>query len=163
MKVTFQGSPLTLEGTQLSVGDKFPDFTVTKNDLSKLTLKDTQGVRVILTVPSLDTGVCDTEVNTFNKRASEISGVSIYTISADLPFAQARWCGAAAVTSVVTASDYNERSFGASTGTFIKELALLTRAVFVLNAASEVVYVEYLEEITNEPNYDAAIEAAKKA
>ena len=162
MQVTFQGNPLTLEGKQVSVGDVFPNFTVTKNDLSKLSLEDTSGVRIILTVPSLDTGVCDVEVNTFNKRASEIPGVSIYAISADLPFAQARWCGAAAVSSVVTASDYNERSFGAATGTFIKELALLTRAAFVLDAQSKIVHVEYLKEITEEPNYDAILEAAKK-
>ncbi|MCL1924823.1 MAG: thiol peroxidase [Defluviitaleaceae bacterium] len=161
MQVTFQGNPLTLEGSQLEAGQSFPDFTATKNDLSKLTLADTKGVRIFLTVPSLDTPVCDTEVTTFNKRAAEIDGVEIYTISADLPFAQARWCGATATDKVITASDYNERSFSKATGTFIKELALLTRAAFVVDTAGKIVHVEYLKEITEQPNFDAIINAAK--
>jgi len=162
MKVTFQGNPLELVGKQIKVGDQFPDFTVTKNDLSTLTLTDTSGIRIFLTVPSLDTPVCDLEVMTFNQRASEIPGVSVYTLSMDLPFAQARWCGANAVDGVVTASDYKERSFADATGTFIKELALLTRAVFVVDATGAIVYVQYLEEITEQPDFDAILEAAKK-
>ncbi|MCL2611057.1 MAG: thiol peroxidase [Defluviitaleaceae bacterium] len=163
MQITFQGNPLTLEGSQLETGQNFPDFIATKNDLSKLTLKDTKGTRIFLTVPSLDTPVCDMEINMFNKRASEIPGVELYTISADLPFAQARWCGAAAVKEVITASDYNERSFGKATGTFIKELAILTRAVFVVDASDKIVHVEYLKEITEQPDFDAVITAAKNA
>jgi thiol peroxidase len=163
MKVTFQGNPLTLDGTQLKQGDTLQDFVVVKNDLSPLALADTQGVRIFLTVPSLDTPVCDLEVREFNKRAGELPGVSICTISVDLPFAQARWCGAAGVENVVTVSDYKDRAFAAVTGTMIQELGLLTRAAFVVDAAGKVVYTEYLEEITDQPNYDAILSAAKGA
>ncbi|MCL2573296.1 MAG: thiol peroxidase [Defluviitaleaceae bacterium] len=163
MKITFQGNPLTLEGSQTKQGDMMPDFTVSKNDLSPLTLADTGGVRIFLAVPSLDTAVCDMEIREFNQRAAELSNVTIYTISMDLPFAQARWCGAAGVSSVVTASDYKDRAFACATGTFIKELGLLTRAAFVVDASGKVVYAEYLEEITEQPNYDAILTAAKAA
>ena len=162
MKITFMGNPLTLVGTQLKAGDMLPDFTVTKNDLSPLTLADTQGkTRIFLAVPSLDTPVCDMEIREFNKRAAELPNVIIYTISMDLPFAQARWCGAAGVENVVTASDYKDRVFAAATGTMIEELGLLTRAAFVVDASGKVVHVEYLEEITNQPDYNAILAAAK--
>lgn len=161
MKITFQGNPLTLVGTPIKVGDVFPDFTVTKNDLSDLTLAETSGVRIFLAVPSVDTPVCDLEVMTFNKRVSEIPGVSVYTISMDLPFAQARWCGANAVEAVMTASDYKDRTFAQATGTLIEELALLTRAAFVVDANGKVAHVEYLEEITEQPDFDTILAAAK--
>jgi len=163
MQVTFQGNPLTLVGKQVQVGDTLPTFNVTQNDLSPMTLEDTNGVRIFLSVPSLDTPVCDTEVRTFNQRASEIPGVSVHTLSMDLPFAQARWCGAAGVEAVTTASDYKDRSFAEATGTFIEELALLTRAAFVVDANNVVKHVEYLKEITEQPNFDAILEAAKTA
>ena len=161
MQITFQGGALSLKGTQLKVGDTFPNFTVTKNDLSPLTLADTSGVRIFLAVPSLDTPVCDIEIMTFNKRAGEIPGVSIYTVSADLPFAQGRWCGANTVESLITVSDYKDRSFSEVTGTFINELALLTRAAFVVDANGVVTHVEYLKEITEQPDFDAILAAAK--
>lgn len=161
MQVTFQGNPLTLVGKQVKVGDTLPAFNVTQNDLSPLTLEDTKGTRIFLTVPSLDTPVCDLEVKTFNRRASEIPGVSVHTVSMDLPFAQARWCGAEGVEAVNTASDYKDRSFSQATGTFIEELALLTRAAFVVDANNVVKHVEYLTEITEQPNFDAILNAAK--
>ena len=161
MKITFQGNPLTLSGTQLTSGDTIKDFAVAKNDLSPLTLSDTSGVRIFLTVPSLDTPVCDMEIREFNKRAAELPGVSIYTVSMDLPFAQARWCGAAGVEAVVTASDYKDGAFAAATGTLINELALLTRAAFVVDASGKVTYAEYVSEITDQPNYEAILAAAK--
>lgn len=160
MKVTFEGKPLTLVGIGLKVGDTFPDFTAVKNDLSPLTLADTSGVRIFLSVPSIDTEVCDLEVMTFNNRASEVSGVSVYTISMDLPFAQSRWCGANNVKAVQTASDYKDRAFAKATGTFIEELGLLTRAAFVVDANGKIVYAEYLKEITEQPNFDAILNAA---
>jgi len=163
MKITFKGNPLNLIGEQLKAGDTFKDFSVSKNDLSPLTLADTSGVRVFLTVPSLDTPTCDMEVREFNKRAGELPGVSIFTVSLDLPFAQARWCGAAGVASVVTASDYKDGSFATATGTKIAELGLLTRAAFVVDASGKVVYAEYVSEITEEPNYEAILNAAKNA
>ena len=161
MTVTFQGNPLTLEGTQVKVGDTAPDFTVVNNDLNPLKLSDTKGKRVFLTVPSLDTPVCDTEVRRFNQEASKLGNVTIYTISMDLPFAQARWCGGANIDKVITASDYKDREFGKNYGVYINELGLLSRAVFVVDENNKVTYVEYLNEITDEPNYDKALEALK--
>lgn len=161
MKVTFQGNPLTLEGTQVKVGDTAPDFTVVNNDLNSIELSDTTGKRVFLTVPSLDTPVCDTEVRRFNQEASKLGDVTIYTISMDLPFAQARWCGGAGIDKVITASDYKDRKFGKNYGVYINELGLLSRAVFVVDENNKVVYVEYLNEITEEPDYDKALAALK--
>ena len=161
MKVTFQGNPLTLNGTQVKVGDTAPDFTVVNNDLNPLKLSNTKGKRVFLTVPSLDTPVCDTEVRRFNQEASKLGDVTIYTISMDLPFAQARWCGGANIDKVITASDYKDREFGKNYGVYINELGLLSRAVFVVDENNKITYIEYLNEITDEPNYDKALEALK--
>lgn len=162
MKVTFQGNPLTLKGTKVNVGDTAPDFTVVDNDLNPFKLSDTKGKRVFLTVPSLDTPVCDTEVRKFNQEAVKLGeDVTIYTISMDLPFAQGRWCGGAGIDRVKIVSDYKDREFGNNYGVYINELGLLSRAVFVLDENNKVVYVEYLDEITNEPNYEKALEALK--
>lgn len=162
MKVTFQGAPLTLKGIQVKVGDTAPDFTVVDNDLNSLKLSDTKGKRVFLTVPSLDTPVCDTEVRKFNQEAIKLGeDVTIYAISMDLPFAQGRWCGGAEIDRVKTVSDYKDREFGNNYGVYINELGLLSRAVFVIDENNKVVYVEYLDEITNEPNYEKALEALK--
>lgn len=150
MKVTFQGNPLTLEGTQVKVGDTAPDFTVVDNDLNPFKLSDTKGKRVFLTVPSLDTPVCDTEVRRFNQEAAKLGDVTIYTISMDLPFAQGRWCGGAEIDKVKTVSDYKDREFGKNYGVYINELGLLSRAVFVVDENNKIVYVEYLNEITEE-------------
>lgn len=156
MNITFNGSSITLKGNQLKIGDKMPDFTVCDNDLNVVKGNELSDVRIFLTVPSLDTGVCDMEVRNFNSKASELEGVSIYAVSLDLPFAQARWCGANGIKAVKTLSDYKDRNFGMATGTFIEELALLTRAVFIVNNANEIVYVEYVPEVTNHPDYDKA-------
>ena len=161
MKVTFQGNPLTLEGVQVKVGDNAPNFTVVNNDLNAVSLNDTKGKRIFLTVPSLDTPVCDTEVRRFNEEAAKLDNVTIYTVSMDLPFAQARWCGAAGIDNVVTVSDYKDREFSKNYGAYINELGLSTRAVFVVDENNKVTYVEYLNEITEEPNYDKALEALK--
>ncbi len=161
MKVTFQGSPLTLHGTQVKVGETAPDFTVTDNDLNDFKLSDTKGKRVFLTVPSLDTPVCDTEVRKFNTEASKLNNVTIYTISMDLPFAQGRWCGGAGIDKVKTLSDYKYRDFGKKYGVYINELGLLSRAVFVVDENNKITYIEYLNEITEEPNYDKALESLK--
>lgn len=155
MNITFQGNPLTLKGPALQTGSKFPDFTLTDNALNPVHSRELSGIRVFLTVPSLDTGVCDMEVKQFNQKAAELPGVSLYAVSLDLPFAQSRWCGAAGVQAVKTLSDYRDRSFGLATGTFIEELALLTRAVFVVDAGNQIVYAEYVPEVTDHPNYEA--------
>ena len=162
--VTFKGNPVTLVGNEVKVGDTAPDFTVLANDLSPVTLADSKGsVRIISVVPSLDTGVCDQQTRRFNEEAASLEGVRVLTISVDLPFAQKRWCGAAGVDRVQTLSDHRDLSFGTAYGVVIKELRLLARAVFVVDKNDKVVYVEYVPEVTNHPNYEAAIEAAKSA
>ncbi|SHJ56150.1 thiol peroxidase, atypical 2-Cys peroxiredoxin [Clostridium cavendishii DSM 21758] len=163
MKIKFQGNEVNLLGTQVKVGEKIKDFKVVNNDLSELTLKDTKGVRIFLAVPSVDTPVCDLEVVTFNNKIKELQDVNCYTVSMDLPFAQARWCQAKSISNVKVVSDYKDRSFSEATGTYIKELGLLTRAAFVVNSENKLVYVEYLDEITNQPKFDEILEAAKMA
>lgn len=150
------GNPITFSNAPLNVGDQLPAFTLTANDLSPVASEDLTGLRVFLTVPSLDTPVCDLEVRTFNTKAAELPGVSIYAVSVDLPFAQTRWCGAAGVDVVTALSDYRDRSFGKATGTLIDGLLLLTRAVFIVDASGTVVYVQYVPEVRTAPDYDAA-------
>ncbi|MEF2231989.1 MAG: thiol peroxidase [Pseudodesulfovibrio sp.] len=161
---TFKGNPLTLVGPELKAGDAAPAFTVTANDLSPASLSDYRGkVVVVASVPSLDTPVCDMETRRFNTEAAALGDdVAILTLSMDLPFAQARWCGAAGVKAVTTLSDHKDASFGLGWGVLIKELRLLTRAVFVLDREGAIAYVQYLKEITEEPDYEAALAAARK-
>ncbi|UNK17072.1 thiol peroxidase [Paenibacillus sp. N3/727] len=160
---TFKGNPLILIGPQLQVGDTAPDFTVSKNLLEDVSLKDFAGkIKLISVVPSLDTGVCDAQTRRFNEEAAGLGDdVVILTVSADLPFAQARWCGAAGVDRVITLSDYKSRSFGQAYGVLIKEFQLDMRSIFVVDQNDKVTYVEYLSEMTEHPNYEAAIEAVK--
>lgn len=163
--ITFQGNPVTLVGEQVKAGDKAPGFTVLSNDLNPVSLADSKGkVRLISVVPSLDTGVCAAQTRRFNEEAANLSDdVEILTISVDLPFAQARWCGAEGIDAVQTLSDHKDLSFGQAYGTVIEELRLLARSVFVIDQDDNVTYVEYVEEVTDHPNYDAALEAVKKA
>ncbi|PIH04831.1 thiol peroxidase [Clostridium combesii] len=163
MEIKFMGNPMTLEGNELKVGDMAPDFTAIDNNMKPASLKDTKGVRILSVVPSLDTEVCDLETRTFNSKAAEIPNVTIYTISMDLPFAQARWCGAHGVDKVITLSDFKDRLVGKNYGTYIKELGLLTRAVFVIDSNNKITFVEYVPEVTNQPNFDKVLEAAKAA
>ncbi|APH20340.1 thiol peroxidase [Clostridium botulinum] len=163
MEIKFMGNPMTLEGNELKVGDIAPDFTAMDNNMNPVSLKDTKGVRILSVVPSLDTEVCDLETRTFNSKAAEIPNVTIYTISMDLPFAQARWCGAHGVDKVITLSDFKDRLVGKNYGTYIKELGLLTRAVFVIDSNNKITFVEYVPEVTNQPNFDKVLEAAKAA
>nr|WP_278679174.1 thiol peroxidase [Clostridium paraputrificum] len=162
-KITFKGKDITLEGNQLSVGDTLKNCTLVGNDLNEVELTKTNGIRVILSVPSIDTPVCDTEVRRFNKEIESLPNAHCYTVSMDLPFAQARWCGAAGINRVTTLSDYKYRSFGDTTGTYIKELGLLTRASFVVDENNKVIFVEYLDEVANEPSYDKIISVVKNA
>jgi len=163
-QVTFQGSPLTLEGTAPAVGSPAPAFTVLANDLSPVTEAVLSGkISVIVTVPSLDTPVCDTEVRRFNQEAAALGPqVQILCVSADLPFAQARWCGAAGINAVRTLSDHRDLSLGRAFGVAIKELRLLARAVFVTDAAGVLRYAQLVNELTQEPDYAAVLAAVKK-
>ena len=162
--ITMKGNPLTLVGKELKVGDPAPDFEVLDNDLTPVRLSSFKGkVCVVCSVPSLDTPVCDMETRRFNEEAGKLgTDVRILTISMDLPFAQKRWCGAAGVDKVVTLSDHRDASFGAAYGVLIKELRLLGRAVFVLDRKGTIRYIQIVKEVTDEPDYDAVLEAVNK-
>ncbi|ENZ01582.1 thiol peroxidase [Clostridium thermobutyricum] len=162
MKVIFDGVELELKDKEVVVGQDAPDFEVVDSELRKVTLKDTKGKRVFLAVPSVDTPVCDMEIRRFNKEAASLGDVTIYTISADLPFAQSRWCGNAGVDKVITLSDYNSRTFGKNYGVFIEEVALLSRAVFVVDENNKVIYVEYSKDASDHPDYDSVLELLRK-
>lgn len=163
MNVKFQGNKLTLEGKTLKVGDKLESSKLVTNDLQDTCTCEMKGLKIFLTVPSLDTPVCDTEVKKFNQEAASYKNVSnIYCVSMDLPFAQSRWCQNGLVSKVITLSDYKFHEFSKNTGTYIKELGLLTRAVFIVNEENKVIYVDYLEEITNEPDYNKVINFLKQ-
>ena len=163
--VTMKGNPLTLEGPQLKVGDKAPDFTLLDNELKPVRLSDSGGkVRFLSVVPSLDTSVCSIQTQKFNKEMTALGDkVVSYTISADLPFAQARFCGEHKIDRMKTLSDHREMSFGASYGLKIKDLRLLSRAVLVVDKHDRIAYVETVPEITHEPDYSSALQAVKKA
>jgi len=163
--VTFKGNPLTLLGNAVSVGQAAPDFSLIANDLSRVSLGDSAGkVRLLSVVPSLDTGICDLQTKRFNEEAGKLGAeVIIYTISADLPFAQARWCGAAGVKNLQTLSDHYDMTFADAYGTHVKELRLDSRAIFVVDKEGKISYAEYVPEIASHPDYDAALEAVKKA
>ncbi len=161
--ITFKGNPFTLLGPELKIGDKAPDFAVVDNSLAPVTLASSAGkIRIISAVPSLDTPVCDTETRRFNQEAAELpANVTVLTISLDLPFAQKRWCGAAGIDRVTTLSDYRERSFGTAYGVLIKELMLLSRSIFVIDANDTIRYIQHVPEVTSEPDYGAVLQAAK--
>ena len=162
--VTMKGNPLTLTGNELKVGQPAPEVTLTANDLSLVNLSSFKGKKcVVLTMPSLDTDVCDKETRKFNEEAKKLGDdVKILAVSMDLPFAQKRWCGAAGVNNVLTLSDYKEASLGNSFGVLIKELKLLARTIFVIDSKGKVQYSQIVKEITSEPDYAAVLEAVKK-
>jgi thiol peroxidase len=161
--VTMKGKPVTLAGKIVKVGQNAPDAEVVANDLSVMKLSSYFGKKcIIASVPSLDTSVCDIETRKFNEEAGKLgSDVVVLTISMDLPFAQKRWCGAAGIKNVITLSDYRYASFGNAYGVLIKDLRLLARAVFVVDKAGVVRYVQIVPEIATEPNYAAVLEAVK--
>jgi len=159
-----RGNPLTLIGPELKAGDAAPDFKLVDNSLKSVSLNDTgQNVRIISVVPSLDTPVCDAQTKRFNEEAAKLPGVDILTVSMDLPFAQKRWCGAFGVDKVRMLSDHRDGSFGSNYGTLIKDLRIESRAIFVLDSSNLIRYVEYVKEVADHPNYDAALAAAKGA
>src|ERR1700730_1328755 len=161
---TMKGNPLTLIGPELKPGDNAPDFSLVDTGLKPVTLKDTgNAVRIISVVPSLDTPVCDAQTKRFNEEAAKLPGVDILTVSMDLPFAQKRWCGAFGVDKVKMLSDHKDGSFGSNYGTLIKELRIESRAIFVLDANNKVRHAEYVKEVADHPNYEAALSAARSA
>lgn len=164
-QVSFKGKPLTLIGPKIEICQAAPDFTAVGNDLSEVKLSDFRGKTVVLAVaPSLDTPVCDRQTRRFNEEAGKLGqDVVVLTISMDLPFAQARWCGAAGVKHVKTLSDHREATFGRAYGVLIKELRLLARSIFIVDASGRIRYVEIMPEMTKEPDYDKALEAIAEA
>ena len=161
--IASKGKPLTLLGPEIRVGDKAPDFRVVDNAMTTVTLGDYRGkVKVITSVPSLETSVCDAETRRFNQEAATLPGnVVVLTISMDLPFAQRRWCAAAGIERVKTLSDYQDRSFASAYGVLIKETKLLSRSVFVVDGNDVVRYIQHVSEVGTEPDYDAALGAVK--
>ena len=163
--VTFKGNPMTLAGAAVAVGAAGPDFTVHyfQDGLQTITLDDVKGKPTLLSVvPSLDTGVCAIQTKQFNQQLAELGErVNAVTISLDLPFAMNRFCGAEDITNMRVGSDYQNRNFGQNWGVLIEELKLLARAVFVLDSEGKVVHAEVVQEVTNEPDYAAALAALK--
>ncbi len=151
-------------GPELQVGEAAPEFQAVDNALKPVTLASTgNGVRIFSVVPSLDTPVCDAQTKRFEEETGKLPNVSIYTISMDLPFAQKRWCGAFGVDHVKMVSDHRDGSFGQAYGTLIKDLRILSRAIFVIDPHNKIRYVEYVKEVGDHPNYEAALAAAKAA
>ena len=163
--VTFKGNQVNLVGNEIKVGQSAPDFKAQKTDMSDYTLGSPSGkTRIILSVPSLDTPVCDSETRQFNREAAKIPNVEIICISMDLPFAQKRWREAANVNKVITVSDHRDGSFARNYGVMISggPLDRLTaRAVFVVGPDNKVKYAEYVKDIAEQPNYEAVIAAVK--
>lgn len=163
-QVLFAGNPLNLDGSEIKVGDKAPNFVALKQDLTPFDFhKETEGkVVIISSVPSVDTSVCEFQTTHFNQTAADLSGdVFIVTVSVDLPFAQKRFCGAHGIENSQVVSDHRDLSFGMNYGFVLKELRLLERGVVIVDKDKTVKYVEYLNEVTSHPNYDAALEAVK--
>jgi thioredoxin-dependent peroxiredoxin len=159
---TMRGNPLTLVGPELKAGDAAPDFSVIDSSLKSVHLADTEGkTRIFSVIPSLDTPVCDAQTKRFNEEAGKLENVDIYSVSMDLPFAQKRFCNSFALDHVKMLSDHKEGSFGESYGTLIKELRILSRAIFVLGPDNKLKYVEYVPEVADHPNYEAALAAVK--
>ncbi|MBI2832630.1 MAG: thiol peroxidase [Chloroflexi bacterium] len=161
--VTLKGKPVILEGPEVRVGQKAPPFTLIATDMTEVRLTDSKGkVRLLSVLHSLDTGICDLQTRRFEEEAGKFRDVVIYTISMDLPFAQARYCGAHGIKNLKTLSDYRDASFGRAYGVLIKDLRLHSRAIFIIDTDDTVRYVEYVKEVAQHPDYDKALEALRK-
>jgi len=162
--VTMQGQPLTLVGDKLAVGDKLPDCELVGKDLKPVKLSSYLGkICIISSMPSLDTSVCDMMTRKFNEEVVSLGeDVMVLATSMDLPFAQGRWCIAADVENVVMLSDHRKAEFGRAFGILIEDLRLLARAVFIADREGIIRYIEIVDELTNEPDYEAALAVAKE-
>ena len=160
--VTFAGNPVALIGDEVKVGDKAPVFTALKNDLSVFSSDEVKGKKVIISaVPSVDTGVCELQTKRFNEEAQKLENTIILTISADLPFAQSRFCAAEGIKILIMLSDHRDLDFAHKYGLELDGLRLLSRAIFVIDESGTVTYVQYVPEVTDHPDYDKALEAAR--
>ncbi len=162
---TLKGNPVDLKGRALKVGDDAPDFHLQDNGLADVTLASSAGkTRIIATIPSLDTSTCHAETKRFNDEAKKLANTEVLVVSMDLPFGAKRWCGAEGVETVKTLSAHRCNDFGSDYGVLIMGGPLdrcLSRAIFVVNPAGKITYVEYVGEIADHPNYEAALAAAK--
>jgi thiol peroxidase len=165
--VNFKGNPVALGGDGIAVGRPAPQTVLIGNDLSPVTVGAPGTTTILVVVPSLDTPVCDMEGRRFNQDAANLPGdIQIMVVSRDLPFAQKRWCGNADIDKVRTASDFRDRQFGDAWGLTMAEgplQGLLARAVYVIDAGGTVRYAELVPEVGQEPDYDAALAAAREA
>ena len=161
--VTLLGNPVTLAGSPVAVGDPAPSFTVSNGGLEPVdVLALPAKVKILVAVPSLDTPVCDLEVRRFNQEATALGDdVAVAVISMDLPFAQARWCGANGIDQVTTYSDHKDADFAGKFGLLMKEVRLLARAVLVVDQAGTVAYEQIVPEVADEPDYEAALAVVK--
>jgi thiol peroxidase len=163
--ITLKGNPVHTSGQLPSVGSTAPDFTLTRTDLKEATLKDFAGKRIILNIfPSIDTGVCQASVRSFNASAEKLDNTVVLCVSNDLPFAQARFCGAEGLANVVPLSGFRHHEFAERYGLLMQDgplAGLMSRAVVVLDPQGKIVYEEQVPEITQEPNYEAALKALK--
>jgi len=158
---TLRGTPMTLVGPELKVGENAPDFDVLDDSLKPVNLAATgHKVRIFSVVPSLDTPVCDIQTKRFNDELQKLDGIDIYSVSMDLPFAQKRWCNAFGVDNVKMLSDHRDGSFGEHYGTLIKEMRIESRAIFVLDRDNKLRHVEYVQNVSDHPDYEAALKAA---
>ena len=156
---------MAVEGAELKVGDTLPSFTAVGNDMSEVNLSGFTGKPVVISlVPSLDTPVCAIETKRFNQEANEFFGKAAFvTISADLPFAQSRWCAAEGAKNVITASSYkNTKALGEQFGAFIPAMSLLARSIFVADKNGRLQYVEYVKELAEEPQYEAVLKKVRE-
>jgi thioredoxin-dependent peroxiredoxin len=162
--ITFKGKPLTAIGPEILVNQKAPSFTVLSNDLEEKNLGSfSNKIKLIASVPSLDTPVCDLQIKRFNEEVTAISkDIVVIFISMDLPFAQQRFCQSFEIKKVKTFSDHKDASFGRAYGVLIKQLRLLSRAVFIIDKSDIVRYVEYVEELTSQPDYASVVVQLKK-
>lgn len=161
--VRMNGNPLVLSVRPVELGQQAPDFEVLDNDLTPVMLSSFRGKTCLISsVPSLDTSVCDKQTRKFNERIGTLgNNVVVLTISMDLPFAQKRWCGASGLKNVPTFSDHRKAEFGESFGVLIESLRLLARAIFIVDAEGIIRYIQIVNELTNEPDYEKVFEALK--
>jgi thioredoxin-dependent peroxiredoxin len=159
---TLRGNPFTVVGPELKTGDKAPDFKAVDDSLKPVDLATTGNtVRIFSVVPSLDTPVCDMQTKRFNEEAGKLPDLKIYNVSMDLPFAQKRWCGAFGVDHIKMISDHRDGSFGEHYGTLIKDLRIMSRAIFVVDKDNVIRHVEYVKEVGDHPDYESALSVAK--
>lgn len=162
LKITFAGNPVTILGNEIKIGDKAPDFTLTNSKLEPIKLSDFgDKIKILVVYPSIDTGVCAAQNRRFNVEANNLEDVVVLSISVDLPFAQSRFCGAEGLDKIITLSDHKDLDFGEKYGFVIEELRLLTRGTVIIDKDNTVKYVEYVPEITSDPDYDKALEVAR--